>query len=303
VGTRRPDFFLVGAPKSGTTALSEYLRAHPDVFVSRPKEPGFFCEDLPGLPRVASLDAYLRLFRGSSARATGEASALYLYSRVALKRLRRFEPRARILVMLRNPLELAHAFHAEMLYSQNEDEPDFGRAWDLQAERRAGRRLPPHCWEDALLQYAEIARLGAQLERLLALFPREQVHVILFDDFRRDTRRAYEETLAFLGVASDGRRDFPPVNEHKAVRRPWLARLTQRPPAHLSRAARLVKRAPGLEQVSFLGPLRRANLRRASRPPLPEPLRARLAREFAGDVALLSRLLERDLGGWLHASG
>jgi hypothetical protein len=301
----RPDFFIVGAPKCGTTALSEYLRAHARVFLSTPKEPLFFCEDLPGLRQVTTLPRYLDLFArvDEGVAAVGEASAMYLFSEVAPSHIRRFNADARIIVMLRNPIDVAHAFHSEMIYSQNEDEADFAVAWELQEERRQGRRIPGRCSEPRLLQYREVARLGSQLERLLTVFPRDQVEIIVFDDFIRDTQRVYEEVLSFLGVPTDGRQVFPRINENKQVRSARLARLTQRPPRLLSRAAALAKRSLGLERVHLLGPLRRANLERGTRPPLTADLRRRLGREFAQEVIRIERLLDRRLDHWSADAG
>jgi hypothetical protein len=300
---RRADFFLVGAPKCGTTSLAEYLRAHPNIFMCLPKEPFFFCEDFPGLPRVATLDAYVKLFRDAPAEALalGEASAMYLYSKVALENVRRFNPDARIIVMVRNPVELAHSFHSEMLYAQNEDELDFARAWKLQAERAKGRRVPPLCWESSFLQYRDVARLGVQVERLLTVFPRNQIHLIVFEDFVRDTQRVYERVLTFLGLSSDGRSEFPRMNQNKIVRSRWIARFTQRPPAPLTRAARATKEALGIQRLSFLGSLRNLNLKRGSREPLSRSVRERIIKEFADDVDLLSSLLDRDFSYWVRS--
>jgi len=296
---RAPDFFIVGAPKCGTTALSEYLRQHPDVFLSTPKEPFFFCEDFTGVRRPRTWDAYRRLFRRAPEGAiAGEASAMYLYSEVAIANIRRRCPGARLIALFRNPVDLAQAFHSEMVYGQNEDELDFVRAWDLQADRRKGVRLPPQAWEPRFLQYRAVASLGSQLERLLSVFPADQVLTLLFDDYVRDTAGAYERVLAFLGVAPDGRREFPAVNENKRIRRRGLARWTQRPPAAISRAVASAKRAVGLERVHLLGPLRRANLERTPREPLPTDFRRRLIGEFDGEIELLARLLRRDLSSW-----
>jgi hypothetical protein len=297
---RNPDFFIVGAPKCGTTALSEYLRGHSQVFVSTPKEPLFFCEDFPDLRRVQDLDEYLALFRNITPEtlAAGEASAMYLYSKVALAKIRRFNPSARIIVMLRNPADIAYAFHSEMIYSQNEDELDFEKAWSLQSERRAGHRIPPDCVEVDLLQYRDVASIGSQLDRLLSIFPRDQVCVLVFDDFIGDTRGAYERVLAFLEIPSDGRIDFPRVNENKRVRSPWLARLTQRPPRFVSRAVQVAKQSLGLDRIHLLGALRRANLDPGRREPLRVEFRTSLEAEFASEVELAGRLIDRDLSAW-----
>jgi len=229
----KANFFIVGAPKCGTTALSQYLRNHQQIYMTTPKEPGFFSEDLPGLRYVQSLDEYDRLYRLASLTgfpARGEASPSYLRSRVAIERIREYNPAAKLIVMLRNPLEMLLSYHAQLVFSLYEDQTDFDTAWRLQSERAAGRCIPARCREPGLLRYREIALLGDQLERVYRVFPREQVLVVLHDEFRRDTRAVYEKALAFLGLPSDGRTDFPAVNRAKIARWAWLNRLLHTPP-------------------------------------------------------------------------
>lgn len=292
----------MGAPKCGTTALSEYLRGHRQVFMSQPKEPHFFGADLDYYyaPGRATLPHYLRLFEaaGPEHRAVGEASVWYLYSGRAASEIRAFAPEARAIAMVRNPVELVPSLHSQLRYVLDEDEPDVETAWRLQEERAAGRRLPPTVRQPSFLQYGQVARLGAQVRRLLEVFPREQVDVIVFDDLREDAGAVYRRTLAFLGVPDDGRRDFPRVNENKEHRAGALARLTQRPPRALVGAATGVKRALGVERLDVLGRIRRRNRRVARRPPVSPAFAEELRRYFRDDVHELGELIGRDLSHW-----
>jgi Sulfotransferase domain len=298
----RPNFFIVGAPKCGTTALSEYLRGHPRVFVSRPKEPHFFGRDLDYYfaPGQATLEHYLALFDGAGDEhlAVGEASVWYLYSRTALAEIREFAPEARIVVMVRDPVELVPSLHSQLRYMLDEDEPDLERAWALQHERAAGRALPSTVRVPAFLQYGEVGRLGDQLERALATFPREQVHVIVFDDLRGDAGAVYRDTLEFLGVPDDGRRTFARVNENKVHRTGALARLTQRPPRPLVHAAGALKRATGVRRLGVLERVRRRNRATRAREAIDARFAAQLRAYFAEDVAKLGELIGRDLSAW-----
>jgi hypothetical protein len=307
----RPNFFLVGAPKCGTTALATWLGEHPRAFVSTPKEPHFFAEDLPRWREVRDLESYCRLFAAApaGAAAVGEASVMYLASAVALDRIRAFARDARIVAMVRSPLELVPSLHAQLLYTLDEDEADLGRAWRLQAERRSGRRLPATCREPLLLQYREVALLGAQVERLLDRFPRRQVQVVVHDDLRTDPGRVYRDTLAFLGLDDDGRTSFAALNPRRPeLRRRWLALLVGRPPWPLPALHRALRAATRGRGTGLGRPLMVAaeRLRRLAEGEVvrraPDPaLRAEMGAAFAGDVALLGRLLGRDLGHWLAA--
>jgi len=297
----KPGFFIVGAPKCGTTALCEYLRPHPSIFVSRPKEPFFFCDDLPGMPGVRSLKEYQQLLSRTPSGVTlaGEGSAVYLYSKVAPGRIREYDPSARIIVMLRTPLDLAPSFHSQLLYNRTEDEPDFERAWELQAERRLGKFIPSLCREPRLLQYADVARLGEQVERLLAVFPRDQVLVVFFEDFKASPRAVYKRVLDFLELPDDGRTEFPRVNENKVIRSRWLSRFTQHPPRFLSRAASTIRKWIGRDDLVFLASLRAANSTPQARKPISPEMRAAMISEFSSDVQLLARITGRDLSSWL----
>lgn len=306
--TRRPNFFIVGAPKCGTTALSEYLRTHPNVFMSTPKEPHYFATDFSRqvYHYTQSLEDYVGLFREATVdhRAVGEASVWYLYSSVALRNIQTFAPDARIIAMVRNPIDMAHSLHAQLLLRFEEDENDFKRAWELQGVRSAGYHIPGTNAVPAFLQYRAVCSLGSQLERLLATFPREQVHVVVFDDFASATRDEYDKVLTFLGIRSDGRTEFPTVNpraEHASRRLARIDYEIRRLARYrgLGRAVQRVKRALGIDgRVLELSSFRRQS--ELPRKPMSSALRAELATTFQEEIALLGHLLARDLDHWLQ---
>lgn len=140
----KPDFFIVGAARCGTTALFNYLAAHPAVFFPERKEPNYFCTDLRTYGEVATLTEYEALFSPAPPQAlTGDASVLYLYSKVAIGQIMAHNVNAKIIAMLRNPIEAAHSMHAFWWSNKLEDVADFEQAWRLQEPRLEGRRLPP----------------------------------------------------------------------------------------------------------------------------------------------------------------
>jgi hypothetical protein len=302
VVSRRPNFVILGAPKCGTTALSEYLRDHPQVFVSRPKEPHYFCDDWDYYyaPGQRTEEHYLRLFDDATDAhlAVGEASVWYLYSTTAARNIAAFDPAMRVIVMVRNPVELVPSLHSQLRYVLDEDEPDPERAWDLQESRAAGANLPATVRVPEFLQYGAAARLGAQLQRVYEHLPREQVKVLVMDDLKTDTGAVYRDALAFLGVPDDGRTEFPRVNENKVHQRPAVARLTQRPPAPLVAVAKGVKRVAGIERLGVLDRVRRTNRQVTRREDISPEFADRLRAYFRDDVALLSDLVGRDLSAW-----
>ncbi len=191
---KEPNFFVIGGPKCGTTALSEYLRSHPHVFFSNPKEPNFFNEDFANR-RTLDMRTYLHLFEGATDEhaAVGEGSVLYLRSEVAVPKILSFRPDARFVVMVRNPVDMVYSLHSQTVYHGTEDVTDFREAWRLQDERRAGRRLPKLCVDPKEFLYGEMCLLGSQIERLYRSVYGDRVKVVFFEDFVRDTRAAQQQ--------------------------------------------------------------------------------------------------------------
>jgi hypothetical protein len=299
---KRPNFFIVGAPKCGTTALYRYLRPHPNIFMAKVKEPHFFAQDLGTYPSIKTLEEYERLFADSTEAhlRIGEASVYYLRSSVAIPNIQAYNPAARIIAMFRNPIEMVHSLHSQLLYWAEENEPDFATAWGLQERRARSLDLPPRSGGSFLLQYHEVGRLGSQAKRLLEVFPREQVKLILYDDFATSPRRIYDEVIAFLEVPHDGRTQFPRVNENKRVRVSWLKNFIRKPPPMLRRAYRRIKTTVGPSSMDAMKArvVHRNTVQERRRPLSPE-MRAKLVTAFRGEVALLSQILERDLTDWL----
>jgi len=156
-GAIKPDVFIVGAPRCGTTWLYRHLAVHPRVFMSRQKEPHHFNTD-SRFRWVETLEAYESLFSDApaAAQAIGEASVLYLHSEVAAANILCYQPRARFIAMVRNPLEMAPSWHRQALFDQQENEPDFARAWALQAERTAGRQVQVDVAQDMAVAVAGV---------------------------------------------------------------------------------------------------------------------------------------------------
>jgi hypothetical protein len=284
--------------------MFRYLGEHPQVYTPRHhKEPHYFSTDFPDHTYSRSLDEYLGLFAAAKPlhRAVGEASVWYLYSREAIANIREFAPDARLIAMLRNPVDLVPSLHSQHLYVEVEDQADFETAWRMQDRRRLGGNIPPTCREPALLQYGAIGRLGEQVERMLDLFPRDQVRLILFDDFVSATRRVYEDTLRFLDLDPDDRTEFRRVNPNKTVRSDRLGRFIRRPPAALDRARVAIKRFLGVRSTGLGRMMLRANRKTVARAPLDPAVRDELRDWFRDDVARLSSILDRDLSGWIES--
>jgi hypothetical protein len=300
---RKPDFFIVGAPKCGTTAMDQYLADHPDVFMAR-KEMHFFGSDLRFGPQFYRRDAkaYLTEFNSAAGRrCAGESSVWYLFSERAAAEIKAFNPDARVIIMLRNPVEMIHSLYHQFRFDGNEQLPTFAEAIAAQEDRRAGRRLGRQHYFAQGLAYHGIVRFTRQVERYFSTFGRDRVQVIIYDDFAANADAVYRRTLEFLEVAPMPIKNGAAViNGNKHVKNPVLRAVLNDPSV---RRALLAVR-PWLPQRVFAA-LSKAEARlkklnsvpAARQPPAPE-LRLRLDAEFAPEVGRLSALLGRDLTGW-----
>ncbi len=207
---RRPTFLLLGAAKAGTSSLYRYLQQHPELFVPTPKEPNFFA--LGGRPAnfrgpgddvtinqysIHDPESYRRLFKpGRKAKASGEASTLYLYDESAPQAIRNALPDAKLIVMLRDPVERAFSSYLHLIRDGRETAATFAEALAAEPDRR--RAGWEHLWH-----YREVGRYARQLERYYRLFDRRQMRVYLFEEYIADPARTLASVFDFLGVASE----------------------------------------------------------------------------------------------------
>jgi hypothetical protein len=293
--SRGPDFFLVGAPKSGTTALTQYLSEHPEISMCSRKEVHYFARDLFPDKELTESE-YLQLFPiAPGAKRIGEASVWYLYSERAASQIKAFAPHADIIIMLRNPPEMLHSLYSQFVYGGKEPAESFEAALALDAEREAGRverRFIP-------LSYRHAAMYAHQVERYLRTFGQDHVHIIIFDDFVGDVGAEYRRVCEFLRVDDAFFPKLPVVNSNLTVRNRAMMDFLRRPPDGLKRVVRAVM--PHRLRVGVWRTILRANQRSEPRTPMPYPLRRRLEVEFEGEVERLGELLHRDLSMWRSA--
>lgn len=226
----KPNFFIVGAPKSGTTSLHNYLSQHPDVFMSVRKEPCFLAPDFSSPAYPQTEEEYLRCFRGYNGEIrVGESTTSYLYSRLAARRIRDFAPNARIIAMLRHPVDMIISLHTQYCKIGIENISRFEDALEAESDRRQGKRIPNGFrYPKEYLLYREVGKYAKQLERYFCEFGRENVHVIIFDDFRQDTEGEFTKVCEFLGVSTDFKPNFTIKNPAQTPRSLMLHRVAFR---------------------------------------------------------------------------
>jgi hypothetical protein len=306
--TKMPDFFIVGHPKCGTTALYEMLRSHPQIFMPELKEPWFFAHDMRPrwqpprqAPTPQNLPDYLALFAAARAdQRAGEASSTYLLSTDAAGHIAGLLPDARIIAILREPASFLRSLHQQLLRTHVESRKRLGDAIALEPARRQGKRIPRRSHRPQLLMYSEHCRYAEQLRRYHEVFPREQVLVLIYDDFRADNEATVRTVRRFLGVD-----DAPPVEVSDAnpstisMRSQHVDELLNRVSVGRDPVSRVVK--AGVKAV-LPGELRRRAIGATQRhlvmgppPPPEEEVMVGLRRRFKDEVVALGDLLDRDL--------
>lgn len=300
-----PDFFIVGAPKSGTTALNDYLNKHPDIFMCR-KEAHYFCTDFPCNVNFESFAYYQKIFDDfKEGQTVGEASVWYLYSEVAVSEILALNPDALFIAMLRDPVKAAQATHGELLLDLRENEPDFEKAWRLQDARLRGDHNPVNSREPKHLLYKNICSWSLQVERLLKTAPKGNVMILIMEEFFKDPGRGYRDVLDFLGVRHMALENYPKVNESKQVKSLWLLKASRDLPLRYPSAFRAAKRIvntlglrPGRSLYKYT---KNGNVTNRARSPISQTFRQELNQEFRPDVERLENILGRSLQDiWLQ---
>jgi hypothetical protein len=310
-GRRVPDFFIIGAPKTGTTSLHAILRRHPQIFMPELKEPLYLATDLrprPGHEQKRrerwypkTLDRYLSLFANAGPeQLAGEATPTYLWSRTAAENIAEMQPNARLIAILREPADFLHSLHLAFLRGGNESVLNFGKAMSLEGARRTGRRIPRGSHRPQLLQYSTHVRYVEQLRRFRDRFSPEQMLVLIYDDFRKDNDATIRTVLRFLEVdeefqlASERLNVSPEyVRSHRAREtieslkkgRSPIVRQTRATTRALTSSAMRRSVRTGVEQLT------QHRIQRARDERLVEELR----RRYKPEVEALSDYLGRDL--------
>jgi len=234
----------------------------------------------------------------------GEGSVSYLYLPGAIERINELNPGSRFIVMVRNPLSMLPSYHLRMQFLLQEDEPDFSKAWKLEASRQRGENLPKTCLDSRLLMYSEAAKFGVQVDRLFRVAGRNRSHVIVFDDFKADPLDVYKRTLVFLGVDYDGQTDFERRYASQMYRFRWLQRLLFVPATSNSKTIDTLQRRTrkynedGSKRPSLIKRVTNMNKQDAQPEPLTPEMADTIRESLREDVAHLSELLNRDLGFW-----
>ena len=299
----KPNLFIVGQPKSATTALHQFLGQHPEIYMSGIKEPHFFCADFHlesdrayGRQRFfdfRSESAYLQLFsRAKEVKIAGESSTNYLYSQVAAEKIHNFNPDAKIIIILREPAKFIYSLHSHYVKFTEENEPDFLTALALETERKQEKATSPRVISPSYLYYSQRVQYYKQVKRYCDRFNPEQIKVVIFEDFNSENERFFREILEFLGVNTNFAPEYEAINVNKEVKFKAINNLINSP-----LVKSISKNLVSQEFNEFI----RDNIvekylwHSAPKAKMPEEIKIKLMKQYKSEVVKISKLLNIDL--------
>jgi sulfotransferase family protein len=290
-----PNFLIIGAMKSGTTALYYYLEQHPQIYMSPVKEPNFFCfggEESSDSKSITRLEAYQDLFKDvSDEKAFGEASHCYLYEPEATTQIQRHVPDAKLIAILRNPVDRAYSHFLHMVRNGTEPLKDFAQAIRREENATFQKR--------SLHDYIGRGRYYEQLHRYFDAFGRKQVKVYLYEDLSNAPIDTLQDTFRFLGVDDSFvpdvslRRNVSGYPRYKTLdeflRRPSSVKHALKVYLPSRLRWRLSKVFDDLKTRNQLDP-----------PALQPEVRRQLVGVYREDILKVQELIRRDLSDWLE---
>lgn len=289
------NLFLLGPPRCGTTSLAAFLDGIEGVCFSNPKEPYFFNDDI-WKRGCYSIGEYHACFSHASPSdfVFAEGSVFYFYSDSAIRKILQYNPSAKFVVVLRNPIDLVYSLHGKLLSQCDENISDFSVAWNLQSDRRAGKSIPALCADSKVLQYSEMGKIGTRMKFIMSMIPDENLKIIIFDELINNSDAIAKDLLEFIGISPASIPLLPRENSHSINRRNIIS--------NTIKAAVVFKNSvPVIRNFRFGVYSRLLDLssRPGVRANLSPNVRALLSSEFQPEVRLLSELLARDFSNWL----
>ena len=299
----KPNLFIVGQPKSGTTALHQFLGQHPEIYMSSIKEPHFFCSDFHlesdrayGKQRFydfRSESAYLQLFnKAKNVKVAGESSTNYLYSQVAAEKIYNFNPDAKIIIILREPAKFLYSLHSHYVKFTEENEPDFLTALALEDDRQQEKVVSPRVTSPSYLYYSQRVQYYQQVKRYCDRFDPKQIKVIIFEEFKSANDTIFREVLEFLEVDPNFTPEYAAVNVNKEVKFKAINSLVNNP-----LAKSISKNLLSQEFNEFV----RDNIvekflwHQAPKAKMPDEIKTQLMEQYRPEVVKISELLDLDL--------
>lgn len=295
-----PTFLIIGAARSGTTALYGYLKQHPDIYMCPHKETNFFAfeneslncsgpgEDYINNSTTKLLD-YQRLFADvANEKAIGEASPLYLYIKKTPERIHHHLPNVKLIAILRNPVEQAFSHYLYAKRQMLEPLNDFTLALQSQPERQRKNWQP-------LFQYSHFPKYHQQLTRYYGLFPDNQIRLYTYEEYEQNPQAVLSDIYDFIGVDKNFVANFSYRPNAGGVPKNRILQDIVMKPYLITRLAGSM--IPEKVKQRIRDAVSDRNL---EKPQLPAEAKDLLIAELRDDILKLQDLIKRDLSSWLR---
>ncbi len=315
--------FIVGAPRCGTTTISDWLKKHPEICFPFVKEPHFFAqydlteldtEEARSLTETEFLDRFFSHCEGEGKKAGVDGSVSYLYIPDKLVPALQFWPNAKFIIALRDPMSMLPSLHQRLRVTGDETIKRFEDAWDAIPDRTAGKRIPRSALAAEWLRYDQGGRFGTYVGQFFDLLGRERCFVSVFDDLIAHPRAQYARLMDFLGLAPFEGTKFKASREGSDFKIGWLQRLLKRPPAfardwlagrHFRQRSRKVEKLDQGEKAakrifSVRKRLLEWNKKPAVKHVIPLRIQEEIRERLKPEIDRLGDLLGRDLSHWLE---
>lgn len=300
--SKKVNLFIIGAPKCGTTSLVNYFKKVDHIFVPTIKEPHYFANDFysSDFPPVKRIEDYISLYSGSSSeKYRCDASVFYLYSNNAIKNIYNYNSDAKIIVMLRNPVDMVYSLHSQLLHTFNENIKSFSRAWQNTVNRKAGKKIPLKNQNQRWLYYDEVAKFGSQIENVLNYFSKNQIHFIILEKFKIDPLNEFNRVLEFLDLDKIDEFDFKVHNANKVYIFRRLIRFIRRPSNFSLKIGRRIKKVFGIsEKYGVRDRIRKVFEVKKERKEMPDAIGKTIYKHYLNEINKLEKLIAMDLKVW-----
>jgi len=289
------DFFCVGAAKSGTTAMHYFLKQHPEIFVPEIKEIHHFAPDLIKEDDIwLNKNQYYSLFdKLRNEKIIGETSVFYLLSEIAANQIFIHNPKAKIIVMIRNPIEVIYSLHSQLVFNGDETITDFEKSLEYEKYRKNGEFLPKYTRIQKKHWYTYATSFSTQIKRFLNVFPENQIKLLLFDDFKKDNIKTTQSVYNFLGVDDSFIPNTKIINSNKKIKYKKIDRFV-----NIILDKTPLKNIKEQKKIIFKNQMKNLNSTIFVRKPLDVSTKNRLIDIFKFEIDNLSKIFNRDLSHW-----
>lgn len=276
--------------------MHRYLDAHPDISVLT-KELHFFGSDIRYLKQRGTCETMPKeLAQLPNTKWHGESAVWYLKSKDAIQALFEYNPQMKIIAQFRNPTEACYSMWSNMHYNGNEP-LDFEAALNAEPQRKDGHLPAQYTCPSLAYTYRETFLYSQQVERLLSIFPKEQIQFVFFDELRHHPAKIFKETLELIGAATNFQPKFVVHNSNKSVKSTRLRKFILSPNPRVKKMVKGVLPNKSTRE-KIKQQLTAINTSHTQRPPIPPHLEKDLNAYFRPDIERLEKRLNKDLSHW-----